>query len=167
MPVKVEHKVDKISAASITSQRNQSVDQLIDTTSHDESQQQTASEANAEAGANTYAEASPEVSDEVNPEVNAGVNVEAGAATDGALVSLQVHFVAFFYRVTCLTSAGVVYVRRNSLNQKFLLARSPRLSQYVPFQMSPCVSLLADSHVSLTHYRKQRMPTMMSLNWTY
>ena len=163
MPVKVEHKVDKISAASITSQRNQSVDQSMDTKSHDESQQQTASEANAEAGANTNAEASAEVS----PEVNAGVNVEAGAATDGALVSLQVHFVAFFYRVTCLTSADVVYVRRNSLNQKFLLARSPRLSQYVPFQMSPCVSLLADSHVSLTHYRKQRMPTMMSLNWTY
>ena len=135
----------------------------MDTKSHDESQQQTASEANAEAGANTNAEASAEVS----PEVNAGVNVEAGAATDGALVSLQVHFVAFFYRVTCLTSADVVYVRRNSLNQKFLLARSPRLSQYVPFQMSPCVSLLADSHVSLTHYRKQRMPTMMSLNWTY
>ena len=135
----------------------------MDTTSHDESQQQTASEANAEAGANTNAEASAEVS----PEVNAGVNVEAGAATDGAVVSLQVHFVAFFCRVTCLTSAGVVYVRRNSLNQKFLLARSPRLSQYVPFQMSPCVSLLADSHVSLTHYRKQRMPTMMSLNWTY
>ena len=158
MPVKVEHKVDKISAASITSQRNQSVDQSMDTKSHDESQQRTASEANAEAGANTNAEASAEV----NPEVN----IEAGAA-DGALVSLQVHFVAFFYRVTCLTSAGVVYVRRNSLNQKFLLARSPRLSQYVPFQMSPCVSLLADSHVSLTHYRKQRMPTMMSLNWTY
>ena len=158
MPVKVEHKVDKISAASITSQRNQSVDQSMDTKSHGKSQQQTASEANAEAGANTNAEASAEV----NPEVN----IEAGAA-DGALVSLQVHFVAFFYRVTCLTSAGVVYVRRNSLNQKFLLARSPRLSQYVPFQMSPCVSLLADSHVSLTHYRKQRMPTMMSLNWTY
>ena len=162
MPVKVEHKVDKISAASITSQRNQSVDQPMDTKLHDKSQQQTASEANAEAGANTNAEASAEVSAEVNPEVN----IEAGAA-EGALVSLQVHFVAFFYRVTCLTSAGVVYVRRNSLNQKFLLARSPRLSQYVPFQMSPCVSLLADSHVSLTHYRKQRMPTMMSLNWTY
>ena len=138
----------------------------MDTKSHGKSQQQTASEANAEAAANTNTEASAEVSAEVNPEVNAGVNVEAGAA-DGAFVSLQVHFVAFFYRVTCLTSAGVVYVRRNSLNQKFLLARSPRLSQYVPFQMSPCGSLLADSHVSLTLYRKQRMPTMMSLNWKY
>ena len=69
MPVKVEHKVDKIRAASITSQRNQSVDQSMDTKSHGKSQQQTASEANAEAGANTNAEASAEVSAEVNPEV--------------------------------------------------------------------------------------------------